>query len=955
MMRNRFWEKVMVIMLMLLLGTGGLCACGKKGSVVPSDSYEDTENDVFPTPRGDDGSNLKEHSVLTRYMSDSFFDDSLVILHSGNKSEYSAANLIPDAEHHRAGVSLSGAFDGSVRNQFQIPAEYQPFEYVCFWMYLEQPCAASVRMRLNCSGDKGENSYFTYSFPLEWSGWKLMTVPFGVFSKHGGHNPDITTLRSIRMEYVIRDNQKAEKDPVSYIDSVFFANDVYEYDWATNREIDDATESALDTLKMLLKQEVNLSDNLIETDAAEWIRSICVIDSLQTSAEMNSVYEMIYKAARAYAYADDENYHNRELLDAILDAMYYMDRTFFSRRNQVSFQSDNWWHWEIGVPTKVVNTLVVLSEDVEQGDLFRLLNTVDRMNRLPARDDANQLSVGYCAMVSAILQKDYKRVIDCREILAEALKYTSYEGGFYEDGSYIDHVYIPYTGSYGCVYISSMSKLITILSNGVFEFERSTVNRCVNILKDSFVPFLFRGAVSASVRGRSISRSSERDITYGTQAIESMILLYPMTETASAERMALRRTILSGYEANKRYYKKNLSPYATQLLNAILKEEDGLEESEERFVMYYPNMDRAAVTRENWAAYISLSGSRIAKYEAINGENQTGWYTGDGMLYLYTSQKDYGDAFWKGLDYYKIPGTTVTNLPRIASNIGTASTLTDCDFVGGCVQGDTMAVAMEWAGASETMDFQTSLTGKKAWFIIDDMILCMGTDIRCTDDCEVYTVIENRIVDDAEVLYDGKPAADPEDITDEAPEDELADEDLADEPDGDDTDSEDENEAPGREILGEARSFFIPGYGGIISYGQDAAYRIVETDDHRFLQAEIPHGVMPESAGYCYAVYPLCEQETFMSMTEPSFEVIRNDGRVTAVSAGDTLMIVFWSVGECYGYAVDHPCILIVGEDEMSLCDPTHTQEVVTVSHGGRDYPFQTGRSGATVSCSLKK
>ena len=86
-----------------------------------------------------------------------------------------------------------------------------------------------------------------------------------------------------------------------------------------------------------------------------------------------------------------------------------------------------------------------------------------------------------------------------------------------------------------------------------------------------------------------------------------------------------------------------------------------------------------------------------------------------------------------------------------------------------------------------------------------------------------------------------------------------------------------------------------------------------------------------------------------MCMTEPPFEVIRNDGRVTAVSSGETLMIVFWSVGECYGYAVDRPCILIVGEDGMSLCDPTHTQEDITVSHGGKNYVFHTDGSGETL------
>lgn len=894
-----------MLMILFFLVIGGICACGKKRDIVSADIYEDTENVVFPTSREEE-ERKKEHPVLTRHMSDDFYDEDLVILHSGNKSEYSKANLIPDAEHHREGTSISGAFDASVQDLFQIPTEYHPFEYVCFWMYLERACTVSVSFRLNCSDEKGESSYFSYSFPLDWSGWKLMTVPFDMFSKQGGHNPDIATLHSIRMEYVIRENNQAtDKNTISYIDSIFFANNLYEYDWTTNQDIDNALETALDTLRALLQQEGTISDSLIDIGAANWANSICSIDSLHSSGEMNAVYDIIYKAA--ITYVRDEDYHNQKMLDSILDALYYMDQTFFSQRNRVSFANDNWWNWEIGVPTKIVNTLVILSEDIEDRDIYRLLKTIDMMNRLPARTDANQLSIGYCAMVSAILQRDYKRVINCREILTEALKYTSFEGGFYEDGSYIDHLYIPYNGSYGCVYIANMSKLITVLDGTVLAFDSSAVKRCISILKDSFLPFLFRGAMSASVRGRSISRKSSRDLTYGTQAIESMIMLYPLMK--ESDREVFKNAILSGYSGNQRRYRRNMCPYALDILDAILEEDKLPEVQDEPGVWYMSSMDRAVARMKNWAAYISLSGSRIAKYEAINGENQTGWYTGDGMIYLYTSQKDYGDAFWGGLDYYKIPGTTVTDLPRIATDIITSTTLTSCDFVGGCVQGDAMAVAMEWAGASSGMDFQTDLTGKKAWFIIDNMILCLGTDICCTDECGVYTVVDNRIIDDREVLADGQPI----------------------------------------EEDGTARRIYISGYCGIISYQQEIQYQIVQEDNNQFLQAMVDHGQKPNGAGYCYAMYPLCTDEEFESLKPPGFKVIQNDGNVTAVDVGSKKMFIFWNAGTCDGMTVDYPCILIVGENGLCLSDPTHLQKVITVFYGEKKYAFNTDGSGETI------
>lgn len=37
-----------------------------------------------------------------------------------------------------------------------------------------------------------------------------------------------------------------------------------------------------------------------------------------------------------------------------------------------------------------------------------------------------------------------------------------------------------------------------------------------------------------------------------------------------------------------------------------------------------------------------MSSSRNGKYEYINWENTKGWYSGDGMTYIYLSVNDYG-------------------------------------------------------------------------------------------------------------------------------------------------------------------------------------------------------------------------------------------------------------------------------------------------------------------------
>ena len=46
-------------------------------------------------------------------------------------------------------------------------------------------------------------------------------------------------------------------------------------------------------------------------------------------------------------------------------------------------------------------------------------------------------------------------------------------------------------------------------------------------------------------------------------------------------------------------------------------------------------MARVMKREEKYAFGIAMHSSTIGNYEAMNGENLKGWYTGDGAYYLY--------------------------------------------------------------------------------------------------------------------------------------------------------------------------------------------------------------------------------------------------------------------------------------------------------------------------------
>lgn len=59
-----------------------------------------------------------------------------------------------------------------------------------------------------------------------------------------------------------------------------------------------------------------------------------------------------------------------------------------------------------------------------------------------------------------------------------------------------------------------------------------------------------------------------------------------------------------------------------------------------------------------------MSSSRNGKYEYINWENTKGWYSGDGMTYIYLSVNDYGVDYWKNINSIRFGGTTITTAER---------------------------------------------------------------------------------------------------------------------------------------------------------------------------------------------------------------------------------------------------------------------------------------------------
>jgi hyaluronate lyase len=176
-------------------------------------------------------------------------------------------------------------------------------------------------------------------------------------------------------------------------------------------------------------------------------------------------------------------------------------------------------------------------------------------------------------------------------------------------------------------------------------------------------------------------------------------------------------------------------------------------------------MDRAVQHLKKCGVAIALSSTRIYKYEAINTENATCWYHGDGMIFIYTDGYDYSWEYYWYANPYKMPGTTV-NLAERNAVVLSPSMYGGSPYAGGVQQGKYGAVGYincypESIGNGTFASYNGSkISTNKSYFLFDNEIVCLGSGIKDYTGKEVITTVENRLWRDSDVLSIGGTAVD---------------------------------------------------------------------------------------------------------------------------------------------------------------------------------------------------
>ncbi|MGW6054540.1 polysaccharide lyase 8 family protein [Streptomyces sp. NPDC055189] len=642
-----------------------------------------------------------------------------------------------------------------------------------------------------------------------------------------------------------------------------------------------------------------------------------------------------------------------EAADALLEALRFLHADAY---NPGRPESGNWWFWEIGAPRALMDTCVLLREKIPAADLTAYVATVakfvpdpDRRTSIPTLSEtgANRADKAVIVALRGLLARDADTLALARDGLSDVrdkgknslFTYVTSGDGFYEDGSFVQHGSVAYTGTYGSVLLGSAGQLIALLADSDWAVTDPKTSVLYEAVDRTFSPVVFDGLMMDALRGRATSREKAPDHKDGAAALTNILQLADGAPAAYAARW---RALAKGWMSRNK-----TNPYLGLVgVPAIARAKSVLDDSAvpaaDRLTGHFSfaDMDRVVHRRPGWALTLSLSSKRIAAYEAGNGENLHGWYTGDGMTYLYDGDDlgQFGDGFWATVDPYRLPGTTVDTRERadIGTGGGTGTYLPKNAVAGGAVLDDRYGAA-----AMELIADGSTLRARKAWFFLDNAVVALGTGITASDGRSIETVVENRNLHEngaPRLTVDGRRQPTHTDWSASLPGTRWAHLDGT----GGYVFPDDHSEHPARlHALREERT----GTWRAINTGADTGGSTTPLT-RRYLTLWLDHGVSPAASSYAYVLLPgaSAAATAVWSHARP-VRIVANNATAQAVEARrhGLLAAHFWQPGSAAGLTASGPCTVIArrGADGISLAvsDPGRTGTTLTL-----ELPFPVRR-----------
>lgn len=581
--------------------------------------------------------------------------------------------------------------------------------------------------------------------------------------------------------------------------------------------------------------------------------------------------------ARAYRTAGHSMESDSSLSVAIVAALeHWVDKDYVNA---------NWWYPQIGVPDTLAPTLVLLGEVLPTELKDKAIRQVLSRSKM-GMTGQNKVWLAGIAFMKGLLTNDPEIMTEARKQIFEELHITTQEG-IQPDYSFHQHGPQLQWGNYGAAFGASMIKWAGIFQDTDYALTTEQMDLLGLYLLEGTAWILWNGRMDISACGRQIFRDSQAG--KGRSTIRQLEM---MAEIDPARANLYREAIASNREGG---------------VNTSVGHR------------HFWRSDISVQRRPNWYASVKMCSTRVVGAETCNSENMLGLHLADGVTYFLRTGREYEDLFpvW---DWRRLPGTTcVQDQATLVPSPGRCRGRSD--FAGGVSDGRRGLAAME--------HLRDGLAARKAWFFLDDAVVCLGAGITCDAPERVLTSVNQCAASGpATVSADRQPG-------------QL---------------SKGHSSVGSLDWVhhdGTGYVFLSPGKTTVnIATQSGTWYDVHHRESARPVERDvfnlwIDHGVKPDAAQYAYVVYPDISVDAMAGLcATPPMHIVGQSDALLAIARRDgrLLQAAFFEAGQVsWGdgrtLAVDQPSLVMLDETTISpylhVCDPTQKRRTLRVRLSG--------------------
>ncbi len=641
-------------------------------------------------------------------------------------------------------------------------------------------------------------------------------------------------------------------------------------------------------------------------------------------------YKSIYKLALAWNAKGSAYYHDGDVLNTAKAAL----QLGYEKHFGVSQLGSNAKTFTLDIRETcaiyLIRSVMLLEGKLKKAEIEQWFSIIELKFPAPVGTGFDKLRSTYiCIAYYAYMKNEDNVAKFATSFIDEVIELTDSGDGRYADGSYIWNIGNVSTLEAGVEAVDMLVDLYVAFQGTECALPEATVEALYN-----WVVSMKHGLYNGSAMSATLTYAITNGDYVGGRAIAAML---KVASICNDEQAAAIKSLVKSY-GNQGDENKGDGKFAIGLgvdgaaLYAKVIKDKKIEASTEVIGAYsYAATDTLSVLGVKFGLGIAMTSIRTNKYDTLanaytdpnvkaTAYNGNMWFTRDGMFSLYSSDYKLPSNYWSNVNTARLPGITVDNRPRQNMDVYTYNGITN--YAGSVVLGSTAVSAM--IGTGNNSEYLSDLRAKKAWFVFDDKVVCLGTDIynstvpkeaSSSYTHNIETVIENIYYDKFNAAY---------------------------------TSIEDDFTLTNAEkvLAGDTgiNALFFTRYGGVYIPASNldvVKTKLVTTDGGNYVELWIEHGATPNGASYEYAIYPstAVNMRKFYEMLEENngvadYTVLSNTADVQAVKDDKSGAVgyVFWNAATCNGITTDFACNIMVKETDNQI-----TIAIADISHNAPD------------------